>query len=68
MENIKNNIIEYIIRSDGDVHFNHLVKLGCYKSEAAKILEILSRSEMVDLYNDCSEISTYAKNLLLKRQ
>lgn len=62
---IGNRVMQYIVAVDGQAHFNHLIKLGCYKSEAAKILDILSRSEMVDLYNDKSEICTYTKNLHL---
>lgn len=58
-KNRKSNIIRYIINRDGDAHFNHLVKLGCTKSQAAKILEILEYSDFVDLYNYQSEILSY---------
>lgn len=59
MEGIKNNIIRYIINRNGDAHFNHLIKLGCTKRQAAVILQILSRSEFVDLYDNNSEILVY---------
>lgn len=56
-------ILKYCIACDGDVKYNRLVKLGCTKKQARTIKEILSHSEMIDLYRGDSVISNYLKTI-----
>jgi hypothetical protein len=52
-------ILQYLRHVNGNARYNHLVKLGCTKKQAAQIKNILSRSEIIDLYNYSSEICEF---------
>ena len=60
---LKYCILKYCIACDGNVRYNHLIKLGCSKKQARTIKEILSHSEMIELYRGDSEICRYIANI-----
>ena len=56
-------ILKYCIACDGNVRYNQLIKLGCTKQQARTIKEILSHSEMIELYSADSEICRYIASI-----
>lgn len=52
-------ILTYLRIYETQSRFNHLVKLGCTKKQAATIKKLLEHADPIDLYNKNSKILSY---------
>lgn len=57
-------VLTYLRIYEAKARFNHLVKIGCTKKQAATLKRLLEVSEPIDLYNKKSAIFSY---LLMER-